>query len=264
MKAIPFRIAPLLVVAAVPLLGLKLAGIAAELAASTVQPASAATPAPQTPAAPATATPPAAPQVPAPAAPQVPAPASQSPVGAASPNTAASAATHTAAISGKPDERGKPASSPGSNPGSNPGAGRDPTSFSPAEVDLLQALSQRRSELDKRSDELDGREVMLKAAEQRINEKIDALKKMEQSIDEKLQQNKEENEDKIKNIVRIYEIMKPQEAARIFEQLDMPVLLDVVEHMKEQKAAPILANMQPQKAKALTLALAERRQVPKP
>jgi flagellar motility protein MotE (MotC chaperone) len=34
--------------------------------------------------------------------------------------------------------------------------------------------------------------------------------------------------------------------------------------MKEAKAAPILASMQPQKAKAVTLALAEKRQVPKP
>lgn len=40
----------------------------------------------------------------------------------------------------------------------------------------------------------------------------------------------------------------------------MPVLLDVLEHMKELKASPILASMDPAKARQVTLALAERRQ----
>lgn len=106
--------------------------------------------------------------------------------------------------------------------------------------------------------------MMLKAAEQRIAEKITALQKMQKNIGDLLQKKDEENDAKIKSIVRIYETMKPQEAARVFEQLDMPVLLEMVEHMNERKAAPILASMQPQKAKALTLALAERRQTPKP
>jgi flagellar motility protein MotE (MotC chaperone) len=39
----------------------------------------------------------------------------------------------------------------------------------------------------------------------------------------------------------------------------MPVLLGVLENMKERNAAPILAAMDPGKAKAVTLALAERR-----
>jgi flagellar motility protein MotE (MotC chaperone) len=56
--------------------------------------------------------------------------------------------------------------------------------------------------------------------------------------------------------------MKPKEAARIFEQLDLPVLLDVLERMKETKTSPILASMEPSKAKAVTLALAARHPTP--
>jgi len=235
MIAVPLRIVPILVAAAIPLLGLKLFGIVGEVASLAVQPASA-SPSPA-----------AAPQ-PAPAHPAPAPPAPQPAPQPASANPQPAAAAEKSAAPGA-------AKAPGA---------RDPSSFSPAEIDLLQALSQRRGELDKRGEELDGREVMLKATEQRIAEKIDALKTMEKSINDLLQKKDEENEAKVKNIVKIYEIMKPQEAARIFEQLDMPVLLDVVEHMKEAKAAPILANMQPGKAKALTLALAERRQVPKP
>jgi len=242
MKTLPLRIVPALLIAAVPLLGLKLFGIIGEIASFAVQPAQASSPNP----------PPAA------------TPAASTPASAPSPATPAPAGTATAVAAPNPPPASGEPKDVGAKGSAGHASGRDPASYSPAEVELLQALAQRRDELDKRGEELDGREMMLKAAEQRIAEKIDDLKKMEKSIDDKLQQKDEENEAKIKNLVKIYEIMKPPEAARIFEQLDMPVLLDVVEHMKEAKAAPILANMKPEKAKALTLALADRRQAPKP
>jgi flagellar motility protein MotE (MotC chaperone) len=133
------------------------------------------------------------------------------------------------------------------------------TSFSAAEIEVLQSLAERRAELDRRNDEMQQREVLLKATEQRINEKIAQLQSMERSISETVKKRDDENDAKIKNLVRIYETMKPKEAARIFEQLDMPVLIEVAGHMKEMKVAPILASMDAGKAKALTLALADKK-----
>ena len=72
----------------------------------------------------------------------------------------------------------------------------------------------------------------------------------------------EETEAQMKSLVKIYEAMKPKDAARIFEQLDLVVLLDVIERMKERKTAPILANMDPERAKTITLELAQRRTLP--
>ena len=54
--------------------------------------------------------------------------------------------------------------------------------------------------------------------------------------------------------------MKPKDAARIFEELDLEVLLQVVQRMKEAKVAPILAAMDPKRATEVTTRLAERRQ----
>ena len=63
-----------------------------------------------------------------------------------------------------------------------------------------------------------------------------------------------ENE-KIKSLVKVYEAMKPQDAAKIFEQIDMDILLSVAVHMKEAKLAQILSKMNPEKAKELTVEL---------
>jgi flagellar motility protein MotE (MotC chaperone) len=136
----------------------------------------------------------------------------------------------------------------------------DPSQFSPQEVRLLEQLAKRRAELDKRSSELDQREALLQAAEKRIDEKIAKLGTMQKAIDASADKQDQQQDEKLKSLVKIYETMKPADAARIFEQLDMPVLLDVVERMKELKTAPILASMNPEKAKALTMALADRHQ----
>ena len=63
----------------------------------------------------------------------------------------------------------------------------------------------------------------------------------------------------LRRLVTVYESMKPEEAARIFETMEGAVLLDVVTRMGERRLAPILAQMSPAKAQALTIAMANRR-----
>ena len=139
---------------------------------------------------------------------------------------------------------------------------RDPFSLTDEEINLLQSLSERREAIEQRGRELDQREILLKAAESRIDEKVAELEALRKSIEGLLAEHDEETEAQMKSLVKIYEAMKPKDAARIFEQLDLVVLLDVIERMKERKTAPILANMDPERAKTITLELAQRRTLP--
>jgi len=131
------------------------------------------------------------------------------------------------------------------------------------EIAILEKLAARREELDKRERDLDLRQTLLQAAEKRIDGKLADLKKIQGTVAELIKKHDDEEETKLKSLVKMYETMKPKEAAQIFEKLDMPVVLDVVERMKEQKSGPILAKMHPEKAQEVTAALAERRKLPK-
>lgn len=136
---------------------------------------------------------------------------------------------------------------------------RDATSYSAAEIDVLQSLAKRREALEQREKDLDAREALMAATEKRIDSRIGELKAMEQKLTKLAKSRTEEDERRLGSLVKVYEAMKPADAARIFQELDMPVLLDVVERMKEAKIAPVLAQMAPPKAKALTMELAQRR-----
>ncbi len=131
----------------------------------------------------------------------------------------------------------------------------DPFSMTDEEIDLLQALAERRRELDRRAHELEQREILLRAVEQRIEEKVGGLRAL-------LKQQEQQTDDQYTSLVKIYESMKPKDAARIFEEMDLAVLMPVVERMKERKTAPILAKMSPGRARAITTQLAQRRKAP--
>ena len=65
-----------------------------------------------------------------------------------------------------------------------------------------------------------------------------------------------------RQMVKLYEGMRPRDAAAIFDDLESPVLLQILDRMGERKAAPVLGAMKPERARLLTAELARHRSRP--
>jgi len=183
------------------------------------------------------------------AAPATPAAPAAAPADAA-PTTLASAAP--APASDKPAEA-KPAESDGAGQAQNKG-----------EADVLRGLSDRRTELDARENELALREQLLAATEKQVTAKIAELKDIQSKLDTMLAQRDDAQKAQLASLVKMYETMKPTDAAKIFEKLDRRILADVAGGMKPAKVGPILAAMEATKAQELTALLANRLVLPEP
>jgi len=133
---------------------------------------------------------------------------------------------------------------------------------SPAEMDVLKQLSERREQLEKRSRDLDTREALLKITEQRVAQKIQEMEVLRQQVQALVNQAAGAQQAQLDNLVKIYETMKPDEAAKIFETMDMPILLGVIQRMKPARTALVMAMMPPEKAKEITVALTKQDQLP--
>jgi flagellar motility protein MotE (MotC chaperone) len=134
-----------------------------------------------------------------------------------------------------------------------------PPTVSEGERTVLLELRQRRQELDRRELALNARESILAAAEQKLSARVEELSALQKSL-EALEAAREQREDAgWQGLVKLYQDMKPRDAATIFNDLDMPVLLAVLDRMKEAKAALIMAAMNPDKAREVTARLAELR-----
>ncbi len=137
-----------------------------------------------------------------------------------------------------------------------------PPPISDGERAVLLDLRQRRQELDTRDAALSVRESILAAAEQKLQarvEELGALQKKLQDLEAARQQREEAG---WQGLVKVYETMKPRDAAVIFNDLQMTVLLPLVDRMKDSKAAPVLAAMNPDKAREVTTGLAQMRTHP--
>lgn len=131
-------------------------------------------------------------------------------------------------------------------------------SGSPTERVLLEKLGARRDALRQKSDELVLREKMLGEAERKLETGLGDLKKAEDKVESVAKAKEEAEKQGLKNIVTMYEAMKPKDAARVFDRLGHDVLVPIVLAMNPRKMAEVLAVMQPEAAERLTVALANR------
>lgn len=128
---------------------------------------------------------------------------------------------------------------------------------SAAEKELLERLAKRRQELEQREQDLQTRENLLKAADKKLETRIQELKNLEGNAP-KPEQTPEQTQAGLKNLVIMYEAMKPKDAARVFDKLSMQVLIPVVQAMNPRKMSEVLAAMSPDVAGRLTVELAAR------
>ena len=131
-------------------------------------------------------------------------------------------------------------------------------SVSPSERAILERLQARRQELEARAREIDIRESLLKAAEKRVESKVEELKAVESRISTATQQKSDTDAARFKGIVTMYEAMKPKDAAKVFDRLEMPVLIEIATQIAPRKMSDILGLMQTEAAERLTVEMARR------
>jgi flagellar motility protein MotE (MotC chaperone) len=135
-------------------------------------------------------------------------------------------------------------------------------SYSNIRMELFQDLAERRKEIEAREQEMSTREALLKAAEREIDQKYQELSQLRGEIEKLLEKQSEEEQARMQSLVKIYEGMKAKEAARIFDTLDLDILVSVMSKMSERKLSPVLAAMNPERARTVTILLAQEKQLP--
>ena len=130
--------------------------------------------------------------------------------------------------------------------------------LSAGERAVLESLQQRRQELETRAREMEVRDSLLKAAEKRIEQRLQELKETEARLTGVAGKKDEAEAAKFKSLVSMYENMKAKDAAKVFDRLNMRVLIEVVNAMNPRRMSDILGQMTPEVAERLTIEIANR------
>ncbi|MET4291945.1 flagellar motility protein MotE (MotC chaperone) [Bradyrhizobium sp. LB8.2] len=130
--------------------------------------------------------------------------------------------------------------------------------ISASERAILERLQSRRQEIEARQREIDIRESLLKSAEKRIENKVEEMKAVETRISATQAEQKAAEAQRMKGLVTMYEGMKPKDAARVFDRLEMGVLIEIASQIAPRKMSDIMGLMSPEAAERLTVKMARR------
>jgi len=172
----------------------------------------------------------------------------------------------TGSVAAKPEPETKPAAAPpasGAPPAIEPQGAPQTLDLSKPQMSageraVLESLVQRRQDLEARAREIDVRENLLKAAEQRVEARLQELTEAEARLNGAIKKRDEGEAAKFKNLVAMYENMKAKDAAKVFDRLDLRILIEVVNMMNPRRMSDILALMSPEAAERLTIEIANR------
>ena len=129
--------------------------------------------------------------------------------------------------------------------------------------DIARELQRRRAEVLELEAGLALREAALRAAEADLSTQIDRLEAFRRQLEALVGEAEADEEERLQQLVKMYESMRAKSAAAIFDRLEMPVILSVAMRMREARMAAILAAMDPDRARVVTSELARERELPR-
>ncbi len=115
-----------------------------------------------------------------------------------------------------------------------------------------QILLEMRKKLENRELQLAKREKDLKILKQAVDNEIQRLTSLYQNVEESEKQ-------QIIYLVKVYESMRPEQAANLISEIDEKVALKILNNMKGKKAGAILSQVNPTKAGRLSEKLAKQK-----
>ncbi|MET3908838.1 flagellar motility protein MotE (MotC chaperone) [Bradyrhizobium sp. S3.3.6] len=164
----------------------------------------------------------------------------------------------TGSTHGAPKEAPKPAAPETKLEGTPVKMDEAQSQVSASERAILERLQARRQEIESRQREIDIRESLLKSAEKRIENKVEEMKAVESRITATQAEQKAAEAQRLKGLVTMYEGMKPKDAARVFDRLEMGVLIEIASAIAPRKMSDILGLMSSEAAERLTVEMARR------
>jgi flagellar motility protein MotE (MotC chaperone) len=129
----------------------------------------------------------------------------------------------------------------------------------PGDGRLLLEVGRRQSEIDRRERAVELREARVQAAEGLARTQIAELTRLREEVERLVVREGSAAEADIDALVSLYVNMRPQQAAKVLDKLEPPRAATILLKIPERQAGPILANMDPNSALAVTQEIAGRR-----
>ncbi|MCA9484096.1 MAG: hypothetical protein KC553_10205 [Nitrospina sp.] len=147
-------------------------------------------------------------------------------------------------------------------PGVKPELPAAPSEINPETLRMMEIIERKNRELKQREEEMALREKNLQALEKKIQEDLDKIETALKRSEEQVGIKRDLIEKNVNNLVKVYSAMKAAEAAKLLENLDEGVAVQIVSKMKSKTAGSVLGKMKTDVAKRISEKIAGKRLEP--
>ena len=123
---------------------------------------------------------------------------------------------------------------------------------------MLEAFQSREARIEEKEAAIRDRMHALRIADEQVTEKLAQLTKAETQLRETIALAETAAEDDLDRLTRVYETMKPKQAAALFEEMDPNFAAGFLGRMRPEAAAAIMAGLSPEAAHLYSVVLAGR------
>lgn len=131
-----------------------------------------------------------------------------------------------------------------------------------APEEILRSLNRERELVEAQKEEIEKRKAEMALAAERLEVEKASLTELKTSIEELLARIEASQTEDLDRLIQFYKNMKPEDAARIIDDLDIETTIMILGEMNPRLAAPILAKVSPVRARAVSKIILERSQLP--
>ncbi|MFN3207691.1 MAG: MotE family protein [Roseovarius sp.] len=123
---------------------------------------------------------------------------------------------------------------------------------------MLEAFQAREARIQEKEAAIRDRMHALRIADEQVTEKLAQLTEAETQLRETISIAETAAEDDLDRLTRVYETMKPKQAAALFEEMDPNFAAGFLGRMRPEAAAAIMAGLSPEAAHLYSVVLAGR------
>ncbi|MFP5212807.1 MAG: MotE family protein [Acidobacteriota bacterium] len=125
-------------------------------------------------------------------------------------------------------------------------------------ADTIAVLQQREAEIKRKEDQLKEKEDRLNKMEKEVEQKLKDLIGIQKEIQAYRTEKEESQSARVRSLAKIYGTMKAKEAAKLLDNLDDKLVMNIIAIMNSDEAAGILSAMDVKKAAKISEALSGR------
>ncbi|QFT95147.1 hypothetical protein FIU86_20020 [Roseovarius sp. THAF9] len=123
---------------------------------------------------------------------------------------------------------------------------------------MLEAFQSREARIEEKEAAIRDRMHALRIADEQVTKKLAQLTEAETQLRETIALAETAAEDDLDRLTRVYETMKPKQAAALFEEMDPNFAAGFLGRMRPEAAAAIMAGLSPEAAHLYSVVLAGR------